>query len=63
MLYLKRVSTTGKHKVFLLYINISLRVFPGVCGWVGSLKSALGDGEGERRCAAGRGQDEVHRIY
>lgn len=35
MLYLKRVSTTGKHKVFLLHINILLPVSP-VCGWEGS---------------------------
>lgn len=35
MLYLRRVSTTGKHKVFLLDINILLGVFPWVCRWVG----------------------------
>lgn len=53
MLYLRRVSTTGKHKVFLLYINILLWVFPRVCRWMGSLKSALGNGS--RRGGTRRG--------
>jgi len=63
MLPLKRFSTTGKHKVFVLRINISLWVFRGVCGWVGRLGSALGDGEQERRCVAGRGEGEIPPIY
>lgn len=63
MLYLRRVSTTAKHKVFLLCINISLWVFPRVCGWVGCRKSTLGEEEWERRLMMGREQDEIRRIY